>query len=953
MQHTDIKDFIVDISNPRHGLEPTSSMFYSVLIFFKKNISPLEKTKLNESFLSMKLCRDVLRVNKKYDVYNVESQNHKYGVPQVCGLIQKLFGFDSLDKFNLDSWDLMIDGIIMHDEFGTAFSENIGHKFCKNIRTLGHLLRVAHSDERFILKGIGEPSIRKALKEKHKGRTGNPETTLYRLIARNPSYNLWNKSFDNYLDELILKTTKPQRSALAYFLKFVMAKTEIKDPIIYFAERRPDFYNWLVEQKSTQAVSISRGAQMYSMWFVNKQLTDYTEESAPVTIGFLAFDERRYNYITKQKNSGGQSKNSESPKLAMPTKFVSLCKDILSANDYAFPKSLGFEYYESDNGRSSYWCPVNTILFLIMLELPLRKIQVTSLDSGEGDNLWYDNKQKKWIKNTSTHAGYWGAVGAKQKVRGVLSPSSTTADKVDLYINTNKTADIKEQFSEKSGYKIPWHNETVIGHVNFLRTWQEKNNPVECPLSYADIPQNTFANAPTKGAIEIMPDRFYLFRSWLNTTSNEAPVADFRAFKFWHHLMEELEKRLHESGEDLTIILKRKKTSNEPIASIFTPHGLRVTGLTSFMEAGVPIEVLSKIVAGHASILMTLHYIKYNNAHISDVLNKAQKEIEDSSQQNFSIWLKETSWSDAEKYSVFNDSNHYEGEWSAQKHSLFENRQLGICPTAGTTCNTGGKIVHKAGIKKVYGPVSGGAGNCIMCRYFITGKPWLVPLWLKTNTLLAESSKLSQRLDETRSEMEKAKKERFNAMQAGGIIPAQIKAKIQHLESSIDKQTLALDMKLNESHRAYNLLEKVRLTAEFNEGSSSVPIPIDDQSEQFVFDEVSHFKQLDFIVQAGREYLDFDTEIFEKDRDHFIDTVLFNSGITPITLTPLSKEEKQAATDAAAKYLVQSLTDQELEQLKENSVTLTELGYKSQVEENITKGIEANQRIIPVTMIGN
>ena len=157
--------------------------------------------------------------------------------------------------------------------------------------------------------------------------------------------------------------------------------------------------------------------------------------------------------------------------------------------------------------------------------------------------------------------------------------------------------------------------------------------------------------------------------------------------------MLELQERLNAIGEDIQIVTSynKYKESDEPNGSIFVPHGLRVTGLTALMEAGVPIEVLSKIVAGHASILMTLHYIKFNNTHITDVLNKAQVEIEASEQQNYKQWLREASWRDARKYSVFNSEDTYSNSWGTSKNdsSLFENRQIGICPNSGTLCETG------------------------------------------------------------------------------------------------------------------------------------------------------------------------------------------------------------------------------------------------------------------------
>ena len=49
---------------------------------------------------------------------------------------------------------------------------------------------------------------------------------------------------------------------------------------------------------------------------------------------------------------------------------------------------------------------------------------------------------------------------------------------------------------------------------------------------------------------------------------------------------------------------------------------MRSSNLTSFYMAGVPIEILSKVVAGHASILMTLQYTKFEPVHVNEILTQ-------------------------------------------------------------------------------------------------------------------------------------------------------------------------------------------------------------------------------------------------------------------------------------------------------------------------------------------
>ena len=109
---------------------------------------------------------------------------------------------------------------------------------------------------------------------------------------------------------------------------------------------------------------------------------------------------------------------------------------------------------------------------------------------------------------------------------------------------------------------------------------------------------------------------------------------------FWNAAMDELEKRLRSEGLDIQLVLNRNE-HGQAQEVLYTPHSLRVAGLTSLAEQGVPIEVLSKLVAGHKSILMTIYYIKHDYAHITEVLNEASHKTLLESQESFSRWIKE------------------------------------------------------------------------------------------------------------------------------------------------------------------------------------------------------------------------------------------------------------------------------------------------------------------------
>ena len=304
-------------------------------------------------------------------------------------------------------------------------------------------------------------------------------------------------------------------------------------------------------------------------------------------------------------------------------------------NNFAWPKSIANQYFTwadpETNIEERVWVPTLTYMFLTMLEIPLRRIQVLCLDSGEGDLVIYDPESKKWNENTSSLAGYWKRhPEAKVINRGVIRKlGSDDKPVVGFHINTNKSQDKNASSGELAGYPIPWENEIVIKLLTDLRKWQQKYNPVKAPTAFSNInTTSVFGTIPSEIILKEIPDRFYLFRSPLSSNGfhPDSPPTDYQCRYFWRLLMTKLEEVLNYEGDDVKIIGRSEVTgrTGEPAFNI---HGLRVATLTALAENGVPIEVLSKVIAGHSSILMTIYYLKFDAAAISATLKKAAENI--------------------------------------------------------------------------------------------------------------------------------------------------------------------------------------------------------------------------------------------------------------------------------------------------------------------------------------
>ncbi|MCF7482581.1 hypothetical protein L3V31_12670 [Vibrio sp. J1-1] len=795
----------------------------------------------------------------------------------------------------------------------------------------------------------------------------------------------WVDSWHEFLDAKNAFSTKGFKDA-ATKMRDYLEETYASDscspfpdePLLYFAKYRgEEFYNWLndlVEKgkiTSKALINTISALNSYANWFIATYMSDTDENGELVTLGHPLLSSHRLNQIIQAHGAedNGDIKLSESSKPCPPLWMVLKLKEILTENDYEWAKSLTSQYNDSivDENGDPVWIPVITFLYLVMLEIPLRKIQVLRLDSGEGDMWRYDAQSDIWAKNDHQLANYWKNTGAKvpnrgafrrKLINGILKPEFA------LYVNSNKTADKNVGFGEKSGYEIPWKNPHVIKYLDELRIWQEKYNPAAAPVRYKDIPTTVFEGDPAKKVLASIPDRFYLFRAAkdIKNGNRQMPPTIRMLHEFWVRLMDELEKRLHEEGVDCQIILSRNPKTNAAQQALYSPHGLRLAGLTSLAQQGVPIEILSKIVAGHKSILMTIYYQKFHPNHISEILNEASRDLELQYQKSFQSWLRDASWIQVAEYAAYNSEDAIEGVQSAVARctaSLWSSTNLGLCPYNGTRCHDGGACVRKNGKgRNIHLPIED--KNCVMCRHFITGLPWLTELWVHGNALILKSEKISKDLEELQQEERELKVKRKNLVQDGEEVPSGLRIKITKLQTLHEKKSINLDNIFKELHATHNLVEKVKKLPKapiFEEGESennSAPALLMNSDSEFDVDYVeapNNFQNLDFVIQASRFYKHEKNMDFEREREMFMDEILLRNGYEPLMLMNLTKEEKQQSADAFAKLLVTKVDSEMLQLLKDGRIKLSELGLEKDTLEafpvNIPKNLIAQSAALP------
>lgn len=742
----------------------------------------------------------------------------------------------------------------------------------------------------------------------------------------------WIRYWTEWIDSQPLKSTVHHERAFLRLLDWLerYPPSVASVPEIFLTEerRRPSLLEHLragAEQLDVHAARAATYNHTFVEWLIDEKLTD-SDDDGTTRLGYPLLTISDIRSIRGSTLSGVP--RNEAVSRPLPTKWRIRLRHIIADDDYAWPRSLShqyFSYFDPKTRRgSNEFVPTLSNLFLTMLELPLRRIQVLCLDSGEGDKERFDVSSGRWVANDSPFAGLWErSPAAKRKSRGVVTRISTTSGSeiVGFYINTNKTQDRNDdKHGDSAGYLIPWHNENVLKIFEHQLNWQKRYNPVRCATSYRDIPTATFGYSPSKRTLQETPDRFYLFRSPLSNrgTAPAAPPTWNQCQKFWMDLMAKLEVDLRASGEEATIITKWNQKTAQAEGCYFNIHGLRVATLTAFAEAGVPIEILSKLVAGHSTILMTIYYLKFNSAHISDLLTKAAADIEASAPEAFRHFIENQSWDKASRSVCFASDAGRNAVLDGSTSPAWSSQGIGICPYGGTRCFDGGPLIKKFASRATFASVPGGPGNCVRCRHFVSGAAFLIPMWLFANKLLARAQVVSSDFREAESELERLETERYLSSKEGHVPSAATKARIAQLEGALEHKAQLLNSILEDLHATWRYLELIKqgLEAESRAGkkaSRSLVAPI--TPVEIGFTDGTRFELVARLVQGARIYPVLVDEALESERDRFVDEVLSRLKLTPLHMQSLDRETKRRAADAAAQYLIDKVGAQEVQSI--------------------------------------
>ncbi|MCG6373237.1 integrase family protein [Vibrio fluvialis] len=570
------------------------------------------------------------------------------------------------------------------------------------------------------------------------------------------------------------------------------------------------------------------------------------------------------------------------------------------------------------------WSPVKAMVIFMKLHLPLRTYQVRMLDSGEADTWRYENGQ--WVANTQHDF----ALGSEKRPFGKgifrrIHDTMTGLYSTGLYINTNKTADQNKEELER-GYIIPWQNEEVLYWLEKLRNWQEKYNPIDKPTDCSTLLKKHTGVKKSDKQLESMGEIAFLFRDASAKGEDKFKPISYTAIdSFWYQLLLTLENQLAEqgntldNGERLKLVVDYPEGTKEytKSATLFPLHSLRVSLITVYtMDTQLPLPVISKLLAGHTRLLMTIYYNKITPSVMAEKMDEAHDALDAKSKQSVRNFLKDASMEQIQCKMVYHSDNSIQAALFNRNPIGWEERSCGLCLVGGNTvksdevstlggCWNGGELVKGAqsAAHRIYGNVPHGPENCIRCRWFITEAYYLKPLNAHFNQLSYKAHQAANLSVEIEGELEALKDEQFFCEEQGK--PFIKHDELQVLQRRWEKQQVEADEYTNDWIACFELINKIMRVEEARNDDDTKDKLIAVGSEQDVshalkfIETDSELLHLSLICDDAEFYPDLQDElrktpVIEK-RSRKLSRVLMKKGFEPIFMEMDDKQQLIAA----------------------------------------------------------
>lgn len=437
------------------------------------------------------------------------------------------------------------------------------------------------------------------------------------------------------------------------------------------------------------------------------------------------------------------------------------------------------------------WSPVRTVAIYAKLELAVRTHQIRFLDSGEGDTwryIWDAMGGHFELNGTAFAAGS----EARPYQRGVFHREAGVQG-AGFFINTNKTADINKS-EDQRGYVIPWTNIELLYWLEKLRNWQERYNPVKAATPWTELEAKYFGARPAEAILAERSPSFFLFRNPVaKGLDRTKPVIDNNLQLTWYKLLVRLEEALAKQGDKDALGNPIRLVDPDGRGTYFSLHSMRVSLITGLiMEGGLPIEVVSKLIAGHHGLIQTIYYTKIGIDHMNKLMADAERKMTEAEARGHKIFLMQRGRDEINQRFASVSCDGVMAAMNQKSEASFIFDDKGLCPVGGSMCDVGGEKKSEAMERNDYAPVPGypRERNCIRCRFFLTGPAWLPALNAKFNHIAYEAMQAAERYNRFTEQVAALEEQRLECETTGSLFTGALDLEKKSALLEADTQTL-------------------------------------------------------------------------------------------------------------------------------------------------------------------
>jgi hypothetical protein len=582
--------------------------------------------------------------------------------------------------------------------------------------------------------------------------------------------------------------------------------------------------------------------------------------------------------------------------------------------DLVWRKREATRFQQKENGLpeiiTELWSPVRAVALYLKLELPLRTFQVRMLDSGEADTWRYEHGPQGGIFVRNDWPLTQGS-DARPYQRGVFHRTRGEPG-AGIYVNTNKTANTNKDEKDK-GYVIPWAHEAALYWLEKLRNWQERYNPIAEPTPWVSLDAKHFGNTPPHAEVlEARGTACFLFRDPTGEGDDrQKPLAAEHLEQLWYKLLARLEQRCLDRGEMLDDGTPIRFVNPGPgtIQTYYPLHALRVS-LISYLvlDLKLPLPVVSKLIAGHARIIMTLYYVRFGKRYMSEVMAEAERNAVEAMQQNHRRFLMDATYEQVGRRFASLSEDAMRAAIGKQSAAAFVLEDKGICPVGGSCCDVGGEKIAGGTDNPAYAPVPGYPRdrNCVRCRFFLSGPAFLPGLVAHFNALSEESHRQSGRYNDFEAKVNALEDRRFDCEHKER--PFTETRELESLAQRRDDEAQALGKLVNDMQATYYLIGRsleIARSAENDRVQLVASGTITDIEAAFIQTQ-SELHQLETVCENAVIYPETDASYVAVRRSQILDAMLRYNGMEPVFMR-LSPAQQLLVGNAVMK-LIQART---------------------------------------------